>query len=107
MELPRELWEGQNMKVVTHKCVNIDDPFGKNDRDRCVRSFYGGMNPLQSSNVSYFMLNMIVSSSLPVMISGKYCLGGGCDAHPEDIQLLSPACVRHLGGFGVVYRMLS
>lgn len=24
MELPRELWEGQNMKVVTPKCVNID-----------------------------------------------------------------------------------
>lgn len=41
MELPRELWEGQNMEVVTHKCVNIDD-------DWYVQSFYGGINPLQA-----------------------------------------------------------
>lgn len=62
MELPRELWEGQNMKVVTHTRVDIDV-------DRCIQSSYGGINPLQSestqisSNVSYFMLNVIVSSS--------------------------------------------
>lgn len=30
MEFPRELWEGQNMKTVAHKYVNIDvDPFGE------------------------------------------------------------------------------
>lgn len=58
MELPRELWEGQNLKVVTHKCVDIDvDPFG----DRWVQSFYGGTNPF-TDNLSPLILAVMLAT---------------------------------------------
>lgn len=72
MELPRELWEGQNMKTVTHKYVNGDvDLFSPSVRG-------GGWNPSQTSksthigcNTRVFLLNMIICSSLQVTITQK------------------------------------
>lgn len=108
MEFPRELWEGQNVKTVAHKYVNIDvDPFGekttsiamsslsKGRGGGVIKAFTEHLSPCV--NVSNCMLHMIICSSTQVMITEEYCPGGmSCEAHPGGPRHPSPLPSRAL-----------